>query len=118
MEMLPAVLGSLVTALPSLTVYVALLVVAVTRWNRHPRTSMLASTSAVMMMVIDLLSRMVFAILPMKLMESGRTAANLSVIYTILGGLGGVLHAVALGLLVMAVFSERGQPAPTMFQTR
>lgn len=111
MEMLPAILSSLVTAIPSLLVDVALLSVAILRWERHPRVSMLAATSAVMMLLLDLLARSVFAILPMKMHDAGRSSADLSVIYAVISGVSGLLHAVALGLLVAAVFTERGAPA-------
>ena len=39
-------LGSLVTSIPSVLVDITLLVVAMSRWNRHPRISMLACTSS------------------------------------------------------------------------
>ncbi|MDP2270041.1 MAG: hypothetical protein Q8N23_28455 [Archangium sp.] len=107
MEMLPAVLSSLVTAIPSLLVDVTLLSMAILRWNRHPRVSMLAAVSAVMLLLLDLLGRTVFAILPMKLHDSGRSTSDLGVIYAVLGGVSGLLHAVAMGLLVAAVFSDR-----------
>jgi hypothetical protein len=111
MEMLAPVLSSLLTAIPSALVDVALLATAVLRWNRHPRISMLASTSAVMMLLLDLLVRATFAVLPLKLRESGRSVSELGVIYAVIGGVSGLLHAVAVGLLVIAVFSDR--PAGT-----
>ncbi len=107
MELLPAVLSSLLTAIPSLLVDVALLSLAIMRWNRHPRVSMLASVSAVMLLLLDLLGRTVFAILPLKLRASGRSVSDLGVIYAVMGGASGLLHAVAMGLLVAAVFSDR-----------
>ena len=112
MEMLAPVLSSLVTAIPSAAVDVALLVTAVLRWNRHPRVSMLASISAVMMLLLDLLVRATFAVLPLKLHESGRSVADLGVLYAIIGGVTGLLHALAVGLLVIAAFSERNTPRP------
>lgn len=111
MEMLPAILSSLVTAIPSLLVDVALLSVAIMRWARHPRVSMLASTSAVLMLLLDLLGRSVFAILPLKMHQAGRSAGDITLIYGVISGVSGLLHAVALGLLVVAVFTERGAPA-------
>lgn len=112
MELLPVVLSSLVTSIPSVIVDVALLVVAILRWNRHPRISMLASTSAVLLLLLDVLARAAFAVMPYKLEESGRSMASLGVLYAVLGGASSLLHALALTLLVVAVFSERG-PAPS-----
>jgi hypothetical protein len=112
MEMLPVVASTLLTAIPSLLVDVLLLVLAMSRWARHPRVSMLACSSAVLMLLLDSLSRVAFAILPFKLRESGRSTADLGVVYAVLGGASSLLHAVALGLLVAAVFSERDRGAP------
>jgi hypothetical protein len=105
--MLAPVLSSLVTAIPSALVDVALLSVAVLRWTRHPRVSMLASVSAVMMLLLDVLARAVFVVLPIKLRESGRSMSDLGVIYAVVGGVSGLLHALAVGLLVVAVFADR-----------
>lgn len=108
MELLLSVLPALVTSLPAVIVDVVLLVVAVARWNRHPRVSMLAATSGVLMLVLDLLVRALFTILPLKLHESGRSMADTGVLYALLGGVSGLLHALAIALLVAAVFSDRG----------
>lgn len=118
MEMLGVVFASLVTAIPSVLVDVTLLVVAIARWNRHPRISMLASVSAVLMLLLDLLVRAVFAVLPLRLHESGRTASDFGVFYAVISGLSGLLHAVAIGLLAVAVFSERAVPARASFSER
>jgi hypothetical protein len=111
MELLMVALGSLVTSIPSVLVDITLLVVAMSRWNRHPRISMLACTSGVLMLVLDVLVRAVFAILPLKLRESGHSTTEMGVIYSVMGGVSGLAHAVAIGLLVAAVFSDR-QPSP------
>lgn len=110
MEMLPVVASTLLTAIPSLAVDVLLLVLAMSRWTRHPRVSMLASASAVLMMTLDSLVRVFFATLPMKLRESGRSTAELGSIFAVVGGVSSVLHAIAIGLLVAAVFVDRGTP--------
>jgi hypothetical protein len=108
MEMLMLMLSSLVTSIPIVIVDVALMVVAIARWNRHPRVSMLAATSAVVMLVLDVLARAMFVVLPLKLRESGRSVADLGVVYSVLGGVTGLFHAIAVGLLVAAVFADRG----------
>ena len=107
MEMLPAVLSSLVTSIPTLAVDVALLVVAVSRWNRHPRVSMFAASAGGLLLMIDLLGRAFFAILPVKLHESGMAAGSMGIYFAVLGGVSSLLHAIAMALLIAAVFSER-----------
>jgi type IV secretory pathway VirB6-like protein len=112
MEMLMPMLSTLVTAIPSVIIDGTLLAMAVSRWNKHPRVSMYAATAAVMLLVTDLLVRAAFAILPLKLHESGRSASDLGVLYAIFGGISGLFHAVAMGLLVAAVFTDRGSVSP------
>jgi hypothetical protein len=107
MEMLGVVLASLVTAIPTLLVDVALIAIAVSRWNRHPRVSMLAAFSGGLLFVLDLLGRAFFTILPLKMHETGRSTADLSVVYAVAGGASSLLHAIAMGLLIAAVFAER-----------
>ena len=112
MEMLTVVLSSLVTSSPVLAIDVTLLVVAVARWNRHPRVSMLAAFSGGMLLLLDLLGRAFFTILPLKLQQGGRSAADLGIIYAFAGGISSLLHAVAMGLLIAAVFADRPSVSP------
>ena len=112
MEMLPAVLSSLVTSIPTLAVDVVLLVVAVSRWNRHPRVSMFAASAGGLLLMLDLLGRAFFAILPLKLHESGTSPASMGIYYAVLGGASSLLHAIAMSLLIAAVFSERASVSP------
>ena len=110
--MLIAVLSSLVPSIPTVIVEVTMLAIAVSRWNKHPRVSMLVASSAVLLLMLDLLVRAAYVILPMKMQESGRTIADMGIFYVVLGGASGLLHAIALGLLIAAVFSERGSLNP------
>ena len=112
MEMLLKALGSLVPAIPILLALIALLALAVSRWNRHPRVSMLSSTAAVMMIFLELTVRALAVILPFKMHESGQSAAELGTIFAIVGGISGVLRAIALVLVTLAIFSERGSIPP------
>ncbi len=112
MEMLPAVLSSLVTSIPTLAVDVVLLIVAVARWNRHPRVSMFAAAAGGLLLMLDLLGRAFFAILPLKLHESGTSTASMGLYYAVLGGASSLLHAIAMSLLIAAVFSERASVSP------
>jgi hypothetical protein len=107
MEMLSVVLSSLVTSIPTLAVDVALLIVAVSRWNRHPRVSMFAASAGGLLLMLDLLGRAFFTILPLKLRDSGRSVTDMGIVYAVLGGVSSLLHAIAMGLLIAAVFSER-----------
>lgn len=113
MEMLLPLLSSLVTSLPTLVIDVVLLVVAIARWNQHPKVSMLAATSSVLLLVGDLLFRAAFTVLPLKAVESGRDPSDLTLMYGVLSVASGLVHALALGLLVAAVFSDRRPVLPS-----
>ena len=111
-ESLLPMLGVLVTSLPVFLVEIAVIVLAVSRWNRHPKVSMLAATAMGIMLVVELISRTASVLLPMRLMGEGRSAAELGVVFAVIGGISALTHAVALGLLAGAIFSERGPARP------
>lgn len=117
MEAAPALLSSLLTSVPSLVVDVALIALAVSRWGRHPRVSMLAATAGVVLLVLDVVGRAFFALLPAWASQQGRPVSELGAIYAAVGLVSSALHAVAMGVLVAAVFTERGT-APGATHTR
>lgn len=106
----PVLLSSLVVALPQLVVEGALLAIAVSRWNRHPRVSMLAAGAGVTMLLLDLVAHPLLSMLPLWLTQRGSTATQVGVPLAVAGLASSVLHAVALGVLIAAVFAERGVP--------
>ena len=108
METIAPVLSSLLTSVPSLIVDVALIALAVSRWNRHPRVSMLAATSGVVLLVLDVVGRAFFAMLPAWASQQGRSVSELGVVFAAAGLVSSGLHAIAMGVLVAAVFAERG----------
>ncbi|MFZ5439924.1 MAG: hypothetical protein ACOZQL_07930 [Myxococcota bacterium] len=107
MSYVPMLLSSLVVALPHLVVLVALVALAISRWNRHPRVSMLAASAGVLMLLIDLVAHPLVTALPLWLVEHGRTASEAGIPLAIVGFGSSVLSAIGLGVLVAAVFAER-----------
>ena len=65
-----------------------------------------------LLLLLDVPARAAFAIMPLKLAQSGRSLADNEVLYAVLRGASTMLHALALTLLVVAVCSER-RPAPS-----
>lgn len=111
-DLLPIVGASLLTALPSVAVYVVVIVVAVSKWNQHPRASMFAAAGAGLLMLLDLLSRAFFTVMPLKLMrEESMPASAMGTWMTVAGVVSGLLHAIALGVLAAAIFVDRGPPS-------
>lgn len=111
-DLLMAALSSLVSTLPTAVVYVVVLVLAASKWKAHPRVSMFASMGAGLLLVLDLLARVFFTVMPMRLMRDGEaTRAQTATLMGVMGVVSGVLHAVALGALVAAIFVDRGPPS-------
>lgn len=106
------VLSSLLTGLPTTIVDVVLIAVAVAKWNKHPQASMFAAAGGGLLLALDVFARAAFMILPIKLRESGRTAAELGTMLSAMGLLSSLLHAVAMGLIIAAIFGERGDTRP------
>jgi len=100
-------LSALVTMLPTVIAEVVVVVVAVSRWNRHPKISMLATTAMLVMLVVEVVGRSASVLLPMRMMGEGRSTAELGMIFAVLGGVSSMVHAIALGLLAAAIFGER-----------
>ncbi len=109
MNSLIAVLGVLVTSLPALIAEVVLLTLALMRWSRHPRVSMLATAGASLLLFDGVFSAF-FVLVPLKMQEQGLTAADMGKVLGVMGLARSVIFAVGIGLLVGAVFAERGAP--------
>ncbi len=99
------------SSLPFFAVYLVAGVLAVSRWDRHPTTSLLVVTSAALAFV----SRGVMFVLPAVLMREGGDMQWVQVGYAITG----LVSTVALGCLVAAVFADRNRndgPPPSQFR--
>ncbi len=107
MELLGPLLGSLMAGVPGYLVMVATLIIAMSRWQQHPRVSMYAAGGAGTLLVIDVLSRTMMIILQLRLVESGRSAADMGLVFSVASIVSSVLHAIALGVLAAAVFVDR-----------
>ena len=110
-----AVLGlSLAHLLPLVAVWVTGVVVAVTRWERHPRTSRLVVLGIGLLLVLTVISRILSVLLPVYL--SDRAELTNEQMGWVLGGLAFLWSTLTAGvwvLLLLAIFGERGkQPRP------
>ena len=107
MAMLLDLAVALAPSIPLMGVQVALLVLAVKRRNRHARVSMFAATSAVVMLLADLITHAGFAIFPLRLFVETQSPTQLSGILGVVRAVSAILNAVALAILVAAVFCDR-----------
>ena len=107
-DLLFASLSQLAVRIPVLIVYGVAIALAVARWNRHPQVSMYV-VIAMSVLTLELLSGTVLStVLPMKLHESGRSAAQIGVVFAVWGIVTSVISAACWGLIIAAIFSARG----------
>lgn len=95
-------LGALAVQLPIYIVYCVGLVFAFTRWNKHPRVSLLATISYGVGMVVSIILTLIQVNLPYQM-----SANEIGAIYSVLGICGNLIHAGLAALLVAAVFGWR-----------
>lgn len=114
MDQTISVLMSMAGACPMLLTQVVGLVLAIARWQRHPRVSMLLATSMVVEVVLLLVTRVAYTVIPQRLVSDGSSAASVGTTMAIVGGVTSLVHAVSLGVLIAAVLSDR---SPTRGQS-
>lgn len=94
---------SLVTALPMLGMDIALIALAVSRWQKHPRVSMFAAGAGVLRVAIEIGARGAYLVL-----ANSFSSSDVSTYYTLISGFSSLVGMVATGLLIAAIFSDRG----------
>ncbi len=102
METLLPILGSLVSGVPSYLVLIAAITLAMSRWPQHPRVSMYVCAGAGTMLALELITRALWVVLPMRMSPS-----EMGSLVAVVSFASGVLHAVTLGVLVAAIFMDR-----------
>jgi hypothetical protein len=90
--------GSLVPQLPSIVVMIVGIILALSRWNKHPKISMLI----VIALALDIAISLIFPIVQAAVIGSGARGSEVGLIFAVWGITSGLLRAAALGLLVWA----------------
>lgn len=99
------ILGGLLSQLPVLAVLLVGVLLAVTRWSRHPRASALLLAGLGVQLILGLLGVGLNALVPwLAAMRSGARIALLLGAYNVVRSL---ISAVGWGLVIAAVFAER-----------
>ena len=96
-------LRNVLTQLPSLLTLLICLVIALARWKRHPKVSLIASLAFVSLMLHGLIFSAAFIWLPRWFLASGYDRTFFSVLTLISNS----LFAVLLAVLLLAVFIDR-----------
>ena len=104
-----SVLSNLLVQLPSMAVMVVGLIVAIARWQRHPRVSLLL----VVALLAQLLTSFTQPIAQNILIGTGASASELGLYFAILGIVSSIEYAVSLGLILWAAFGWRDTATTT-----
>jgi len=107
MDRLIPVITSMMMLAPNLIVWLAGVGLALARWRRHPRVSLLALIAFIVLIVFATLSRFLSVWLPMTMRDEGWTAAQLGSVLTIIGAVTALINASAWILVLCAIFGWR-----------
>jgi predicted neutral ceramidase superfamily lipid hydrolase len=99
-------LRNVLTQLPSLLTLLICLVIAVARWKRHPKVSLIASLTFVFLILHGLVFSAVYIWIPRWFLGSGSYEPNRT-FFTALALITNFLFAVALATLLLAIFIDR-----------
>jgi hypothetical protein len=94
------------TQLPSLLTMAVCIVVAIVRWKRHPRASLIVILALTFLSLGSLVFSAIFIWIP-KLFVSLENPDSVQVGYTIMQVIYNLLFTLALGALILAVFTKR-----------
>ena len=97
-------LSSLLWQIPSLLAIVACLIAAFIRWKRHPRPSLMVVAGLFLLLAVTIIFAFIYAFVP-NWLSGGEF--KLQTIVMIISFIYNSLWAVALALLLAAIFTDR-----------
>ena len=100
-------LRNVLTQLPSLLTLLLCLTIALVRWKRHPKVSLVAAVGFISIILHGLFFSAAYIWLP-RVFTTGSYEENTS-FYSLLGLLRNILFAVIFAVLLSAIFIERKQ---------
>lgn len=108
MDTVYSAVGNILTASPAILIGLGGCLLAVFRWQRHPRASMLVLIAFPIYLFISILFPVLYAVLPAFLSERGWSATNYAILFRGFAFFHYLVEAVALALLLAAVYAGRG----------
>ena len=100
------VLRNVLTQLPSLLTLLICLVIAIARWKRHPKVSLVASVALILLISHGLIFSAAYIWIPRWFLGSGGYESN-PTFFSALALITNVLFAIALATLLLAIFIDR-----------
>ncbi len=112
---LQSFLPNLAYQLPVLITLLVGFIIAITRWKKNPRVSLLAVIAFVIFSVITILSVFSNSVLPYILYDnSNMDYATIGIIFSVISVLFNLLAAVSWILLLIALFGKKKTKAPAV----
>lgn len=106
MEDITQLLRSLLTQLPSLLVLLVCLVIAIVRWKRHPRVSLVAGLAFAFLVLHGIGVSVIYIWLP-RLLRSSTSSESSEAFFSWLALFTNFTFAIGLAMLLVAVFLDR-----------
>ncbi len=104
------VLQSLLTQLPSVLAILGCMVAAIIRWRRHPRVSLTVLISLLLLLAITFAFAFIYAFVPYLLRKPGDDFNSMRSTIAVITFLYNSLWALALAVLLAAIFMKRNEP--------
>jgi hypothetical protein len=112
MDIFPALVSQYAVQAPLLLVWLGGLFIALGRWQRHPRVSLLTVILCAVLVGESLLGTFFYAWLPGFMLERGNSATTMGLIFAVVGGVRSLIHAALWGLALFIIFRGRAEHSP------
>lgn len=104
-------LSGLLTQLPLYIVWIVGIVIALVRWSRHPKVSLLLLIGLLVLLVQSLASGLLLPWLQIAMMDRGMGGSRIGMLIGVISVVTALIRTAAWGLILVAVFSGRESAA-------
>jgi hypothetical protein len=111
-DLMAAFAMQLATRAPVLLAYMVGLILACSYWKRYPRPCLLVALAMCVALLVNIVSACLVVYLPRARLEFNWDAAELSLIFSVVGVTANLLLALAVGMMLAAVFAGRRSVPP------
>ena len=113
MESLSTLLVQYAIAGPVLLVWAIGIVLSLVYWRRYRGVTLVTLVICSVMILDTLIATYLFATLPIRMTEEGRSSVQIAAVFTFLGAARSALHAVLWGAVLFAIFGWRRKGGAT-----
>ncbi|MBN1249442.1 MAG: hypothetical protein JXC32_17405 [Anaerolineae bacterium] len=101
-------LSNLLVQLPIIVLWIVGVVVALLRWSRHPRVSLLTLIGLLILLLQSLVTGLLVPWLQITLLGRGMHGSRMGMLMGVVGVVASLIKTGAWGLILVAIFSGRG----------